>query len=85
MQLACEGEEVTQPLKDWRSQEGLVKGKYASDVVLLGWLPGHTRCAVATDLGEGLGTGNDRGQQTLTNCKSRVRGVNAYAPLEELS
>ena len=36
-----------------------MKDKYASDVVLLGWLPGHTRHAVAIDLGEGLGTRND--------------------------
>ena len=62
-----------------------MKGEYTSDVVLLGWLPGHTRRAVAIDLGEGLGTQNDRGQRTLANCKSRVRGVNACAPLEELS
>ena len=47
---------MTQPLEDWRSREGLVKGKYASDGVLLGWLPGHTRHAVAIDLGEGQGT-----------------------------
>ena len=47
---------MTQPLGDWRLREGLMKGEYASDVVLLGWLPGHTRCAVAIDLGEGLGT-----------------------------
>ena len=33
-----------------------MKGEYASDVVLLGWLPGRTRHAVAIDLGEGLGT-----------------------------
>ena len=46
-----------------------MKGKYASDVIFLGWLPGHTRCAVAIDLGEGLGIQNDRGQQTLANCK----------------
>ena len=76
---------MTQPLGDWQSREGLVKGEYASDVVFLGWLPGHTRCAVAIDLGEGLGTRNDRGQQTLASCKSRVRGVNACTPLEELS
>ena len=48
-------------LEDWRLQEGLMKGEYTFDVVLLGWLPGHTRRAVATDLGEGLGTRNDRG------------------------
>ena len=47
---------MTQPLEDWRSREGLVKGKYASDGVLLGWPPSSTRCAVAIDLGEGLGT-----------------------------
>ena len=76
---------MTRPLEDWQSWEGLMKGEYTSDVVLLGWLPGHTRCTVAIDLGEGLGTQNDRGQQTLTNCKSRVRGVNACTPLEELS
>ena len=74
MQLACEREEVTQPLEDWRLREGLMKGEYTSDVVLLGWLPGHTRRTVAIDLGEGLGTRNDRGQQTLVSCKSRVRG-----------
>ena len=34
-------------------------GEYASDEVLLGWLPGRTRHAVAIDLGEGLGTQND--------------------------
>ena len=52
---------MTRPLEDWRSREGLVKGEYASDVVLLGWLPGRIRHAVATDLGEGLDTQNDRG------------------------
>ena len=36
-----------------------MKGQYASDVVLLGWLPGHTRRAVAIDLDEGLGSRND--------------------------
>ena len=61
---------MTWPLGDWRSQEGLVKGGYASDVKLLGWLPGHTRRAVAIDLGEGLGIQNDQGQRTLANCKS---------------
>ena len=60
---------MTRPLEDWRSWEGLVKGEYTSDVILLGWLPGHTRCAVAIDLGEGLGIQNDRGQQTLISCK----------------
>ena len=56
LQLACEREEVTRPLGDWRSREGLVKGEYASDEVPLGWLPVHTRCTVAIDLGEMLGT-----------------------------
>ena len=46
-----------------------MKGGYTSDVILLGWLPGHTRRAVAIDLGEGPGVQNDRGQQTLANCK----------------
>ena len=46
-----------------------MKGEYASDVILLGWLPGHTRRAVAIDLGEGPGIQNDRGPQTLANCK----------------
>ena len=50
-----------------------MKGEYASDVILLGWLPGHTRRAVAIDLGEGPGIQNDRGQRTLANCKSSVR------------
>ena len=76
---------MTRPLGDWRSQEGLTKGEYASDEVLPGWLPSHTRHTVAIDLGEGLGTQNDRGQQTLAGCKSRVRGVNACTPLKELS
>ena len=52
-----------------------MKGKYASDVVLLGWPPGRTRCTVAIDLGEGLGTQKDRGWQTLAGCKSSVEGV----------
>ena len=65
---------MTRPLGDWRLREGLVKGEYASDVILLGWLPGRTRCAVAIDLGEGLGIQNDRGQQTLASCKV-ARGV----------
>ena len=47
-----------------------MKGEYASDVIFLGWLPGHTRHTVAIDLGEGPGIQNDRGQQTLANCKS---------------
>ena len=46
---------MTRPLEDWRSWEGLVKGEYASDVIILGWLPGHTRRAVAIGLGEGQG------------------------------
>ena len=57
---------MTRPLGDWRSREGLIKGKYASDVKLLGWLPGHTRRAVAIDLGEGPGIQNDRGQRGLS-------------------
>ena len=71
---------MTQPLGDWRSREGLVKGEYASDVILLGWLPGHTRCAVAIDQGEGLGIQNDRGQQTLASCKvaRRVKYLHAF-------
>ena len=52
---------MTWPLGDWRSWEGLVKGEYASDVILLGQLPGHTRHTVAIDLGEGPGIQNDRG------------------------
>ena len=36
-----------------------MKGEYASDVILLGWLPGRTRRAVAIDLGEGQGIQND--------------------------
>ena len=82
LQLACEREEVTRPLGDWRLQEGLAKSEYASDEVLLGWLPGHTRHAVAIDLGEELGTQNDRGQQTLAGCKSRVRGVKCLHALK---
>ena len=50
---------MTQPLEDWRLREGLMKGGYASDVILLGWLPGHTRCTVAIDQGEGPGIQND--------------------------
>ena len=71
---------MTRPLEDWRSQEGLMKGEYASDVILLGWLPGHTRRAVAIDLGEGPGIQNDRGQQTLANCKvaRRVKYLHAF-------
>ena len=61
-------------MEDWRSREGLVKGEYTSDVIFLGWLPGHTRRAVAIDLGEGPGIQNDQGQQTLVNCKSRIKG-----------
>ena len=61
---------MTRPLVDWRSQEGPVKGEYASDVKLLGYLPGHTRRAVAIDQGEEQGIQNDQGQQTLANCKS---------------
>ena len=85
MQLAREREEVTWPLEDWRLREGLVKGEYASDVMLLGWLPGRTRCAVAIDLGEGLGTRNDQGQQTLVSCKQGVREVSTCTPLKEPS
>ena len=62
-----------------------MKGKYASDVEFLGWLPGHTRRAVAIDLGEGLGTRNDRGWQTHAGCKSSVGGINACIHSKELS
>ena len=73
---------MTQPLEDWQSQEGLVKGEYTSDVIFLGWLPGHTRRAVAIDLGEGQGIRNDRGQQTLAGCKSSsaLRDRSSYKP-----
>ena len=76
---------MTQPLEDWQSREGLVKGKYASDVESLGWHLGHTRRAVATDLGEGLDTRNDRGRQTLAGCKSSVGGINACTHSKEPS
>ena len=76
---------MTRPLEDWRLREGLVKDEYASDVEFLGWHPGHTRCAVAIDLGEGLGTQNDRGWQTLTDCKSSVGGINACTHSKEPS
>ena len=71
---------MTRPLGDWRSREGLVKGEYASDVILLGWLPGRTRRAVAIDLGEGLGNQNGRAQQTLASCKvaRRVKYLHAF-------
>ena len=67
-------------MEDWRSREGLVKGEYASDVILLEWLPSHTRCNVAIDLGEGPGIQSDRGQQTLANCKvaRRVEYLHAF-------
>ena len=57
-----------------------MKGEYASDVILLGWLPGCTRCTVAIDLGEGPGIQNGRGQQTLVNCKiaGRVKYLRAF-------
>ena len=76
---------MTWPLEDWRSQEGLVKGEYASDVEFLGWHLGHTRRTVAIDLGEGLDTRNDRGWQTLTGCKSSVGGINACTHSKEPS
>ena len=71
---------MTRPLEDWRSREGLVKGKYGSDVILLGWLRGRTRRAVAIDLGKRLGIRNDRGQRTLANCKvvRRVKYLHAF-------
>ena len=80
MQLACEREGVTRPLEDWQSREGLMRGEYASDVILLAWLPGRTRRAVAIDLDEGLGIQNDRGQQTLASCKvvRRVKYLHAF-------
>ena len=57
-----------------------MKGEYAFDVILLGWLPGRTRCAVAIDQGEGLGIQNDRGRQTLASCKvaRRVKYLHAF-------
>ena len=73
---------MTRPLGDWPSQEGLVKGKYASGVILLGWLPGRTRRAVAIDLGEGLDIQNDRGQRTLASCKV-ARRVKVLACIQE--
>ena len=73
---------MTRPLGDWQSREGLVKGEYASGVILLGWLPGRTRRTVAIDLGEGLGIQNDRGQQTLASCKV-VRRVKVLACIQE--
>ena len=76
---------MTQALGDWRLWEGLVNGKYTSDVEFLGWLPGCTRRAVAIDLGEGLGTRNDRGRQTHTGCKSSVGGINACIPEIEIT
>ena len=62
-----------------------MKGEYASDVEFLGLHPGHTKCTVAIDLGEGLDTRNDQGQQTLAGCKSSVGGVNAFTRSKESS
>ena len=59
-----------------------MKGKYASDVIFLRWLPGRTRRAVAIDQGEGLGIQNDRGQQTLASCKV-ARRVKVLACIQE--
>ena len=73
------------PLEDWWSWEGLVKDEYASDGILLGRLPGCTRRAVAIDLGEGQGIQNDRGQQTLADCKSSVGRVNTCTHSKELN
>ena len=53
-----------------------MKGEYASDLIFLGWFPGCTRHTVAIDLGEGQGIRNDRGQQTLADCKSSEERVN---------
>ena len=76
---------MTLPLEDWRSQEGLMKGEYTSDVIFLGWLPGRTRRAVAIDLGEGHGIQNDRGQQILAGCKSSEGKVNTCTHSKELN
>ena len=62
-----------------------MKGEYASDVEFLEWHPGHTRHAVAIDLGEGLDTQNGRGWQTLAGCKSSVGGINACTHSKEPS
>ena len=62
-----------------------MKGEYASDVESLWWHLGRTRRAVATDLGEGLDTRNDRGWQTLAGCKSSVGGINACTHSKEPS
>ena len=62
-----------------------MKGEYASDVEFLEWHPGHTRRAVAIDLGEGLDTRNGRGRQTLAGCKSSVGGINACRHSKEPS
>ena len=59
-----------------------MKGEYAFGVILLGWPPGRTRCAVAIDLGEGLGIQNDRGRQTLASCKV-ARRVKVLACIQE--
>ena len=62
-----------------------MKGEYASDVEFLEWHLGHTRRAVATDLGEGLDIRNDRGWQTLAGCKNSVGGINARTHSKEPS
>ena len=54
---------MTRPSGDWRPREGPVIGEYASDVIILGWHPGHTRRAVAIDQCEEQGIQNDRGQR----------------------
>ena len=76
---------MTRPLEDWQSREGLMKGRYAFDEVLPWWHPGHTRRAVAIDPGEGLDTQSDPEWQTLTGCKSSVKGVKICIPSKELS
>ena len=62
-----------------------MKGKYASGVMLLGWLPGRTRCAVAIDLSEELDIQNGGGQQTLASCKNSVGKVNTCTHSKELN
>ena len=64
---------MARPLVDWLLLASLVKGSCASNEVIPGQLPGHTRCAVAIDPGVEEDSRNGQEWQTLKGCKSNTR------------
>ena len=72
---------MIRPSVDWRQLANLVQGGCASDGVIPGQPPGHTKCVVAIDPGVEEDNRNDREWQTPEGCNDNIEGITTCIPL----